>query len=133
MSRHFVVQLENRPGELAHLARALAARGIDIQHIAGGGAGSVGFAFLATDDEAATEEVLQGMGLRFIDGETIVVEYDDVPGGLASIADRLAEAGIDISSLMIIGRCGTRVQIALVVDDPEKARHVLGPEHVIAA
>ena len=35
MARQFVVQLENRPGELAHLARALAARGIDLRHIGG--------------------------------------------------------------------------------------------------
>ena len=29
MCRQFIIQMENRPGELAHVARALAARGID--------------------------------------------------------------------------------------------------------
>ena len=33
MVSQFVIQLENRPGELAHLTRALAMRGIDIRHI----------------------------------------------------------------------------------------------------
>ena len=30
MGRQFVVQLENRPGALSHLARVLATRGVDI-------------------------------------------------------------------------------------------------------
>jgi hypothetical protein len=33
MSRQFVIELDNRPGELAHIAKALAARGVDIRHI----------------------------------------------------------------------------------------------------
>jgi len=37
VARQFVVQLENQPGELTHLARALAARDIDIRHIGGVG------------------------------------------------------------------------------------------------
>ncbi len=51
MARQFVVQLENRPGELAHLARALAARGIDLRHIGGVGAGDLGCAFITTSDD----------------------------------------------------------------------------------
>ena len=34
MARQFVVQLENRPREFAHLTRAFAAGGIDIRNIA---------------------------------------------------------------------------------------------------
>ncbi len=40
MARQFVVQLDNQPGELAHLARALSARGVDIHSIGGAGAGT---------------------------------------------------------------------------------------------
>jgi len=35
MARQFVVQLANRPRELAHLARALAARDLDIRRVSG--------------------------------------------------------------------------------------------------
>jgi hypothetical protein len=62
VARQFVVQLDNRPGELAHLARALAARGIDIRHIGGVGAGDLGCAFITTSDDEATREVLHGLG-----------------------------------------------------------------------
>ena len=40
MGQPFVIQLENRPGELAHVTRALAMRGINIQAIAGSSAGT---------------------------------------------------------------------------------------------
>jgi hypothetical protein len=134
MSRHFVVQLENRPGELAHLARALAARGIDIQHIAGGGEGVQAYAFLSTDDEVATRDVLHSMGFSYIDGETLVIEVEDKPGGIAAVAETLASAGVNIRSVMMIGRARGKAEIAISVDaDAERVREILGREHVVAA
>jgi hypothetical protein len=83
LARQFVVQLDNRPGELAHLARVLAARGIDIRHIGGVGAGDLGCAFITTSDDEATREVLHGLGHLFIEGECVVVNAEDRPAGLA--------------------------------------------------
>ena len=60
MGRQFVIQMDNRPGEIAHLARALGARGIDITHVASVGAGSCASMFMTTTDAAATREVLRG-------------------------------------------------------------------------
>jgi hypothetical protein len=134
MSRHFVVQLENRPGELAHLARALAARGVDIQHIAGGGEGTSAFAFLSTDDEVATRDVLHSMGFSYIDGETLVVEVEDRPGGIAALAESLGAAGVNIRSVMLIGRARGKAEVAIAVDaDAERVRDILGREHVVAS
>lgn len=134
MSRHFVVQLENRPGELAHLARALARRGIDILQIAGGGEGPKAFAFLATDDETSTRDVLRSMGFSFLDGETLVVEVEDRPGGIANLAQRLGEAGVNIRSMLLIGRAQGKAEIAISVDaDAELVREILGRDSVVAA
>ena len=57
------LQLDNRPGEFAHLARARAARGLDIRHIGGVGAGDLGCAFITTSDDKATREVFHGAGV----------------------------------------------------------------------
>jgi hypothetical protein len=125
MTSHFLVQLENRPGQLAQLARALAARGIDIRHIAAGGAGSYAFAVLETDDAPGTASVLVGMGASFLQGETVVVEVDDRPGGLAEVTEHLASAGINIQSVLRLGERGGKMEIALTVDDPDRAREIL--------
>jgi hypothetical protein len=133
MARQFVVQLDNRPGELAHLARALAARGIDIRHIGGVGAGDIGCAFVTTSDDQATREVLHGLGHLFIEGECVVVNVDDRPGGLANVTERLAGAGVNILGALIVGRRPGIVEMAFTVDDEPKALAVLGTSEVVGA
>jgi hypothetical protein len=126
MTRQFVVQLENRPGAIAGLARSLGAHGIDIREIAAGGLGGVGYAILETDDDTATGDVLRAAGYPFVTGEAILATIPDVPGALAATADRLAVAGVDVAGILVVGRSRGSVEIALTVDDPVRAREVLG-------
>jgi hypothetical protein len=132
MVQHIVVQLPNRPGELAHLARALAARGINLIHAAAAGSGSIAFAYLETDrfDEACA--VLRGSGYQFLAGHTIVVERPDAPGALADLAEELAAAGINIEGVMTCGHSNGKVDLAITVDDVEKARVALRREELVA-
>lgn len=132
MARQFVVQLDNRPGELAHLARALAARGIDIRRIAGAGAGDVGCAFITTSDDAATREVLHGLGHAFVEGDPVLVEVRDEPGGLADAAERLTAAGVNICGTLVIGRRGGVVEMVFCVDDAARAHAALRQTNVEA-
>ncbi len=126
MARQFVVQLDNRPGELAHLARALAVRGIDIRHISCVGAGPLACAFMTTNDDDATRDVLHGLGHAYLEGPTIDVEVPDEPGGLASIAERLADADVNILGTLTLSRRPGFVEMMFAVDDPARARSALG-------
>ncbi|HYM84925.1 MAG TPA: ACT domain-containing protein [Candidatus Dormibacteraeota bacterium] len=125
MGRQFVVQLDNRPGELAHLARALASRGIDITHISCAGTGSIACAFLTTGHEDQTRQVLHGLGHEYIEGSTVVVDVMDEPGGLAEVTERFARAGVNILGVLPVGRRGGVVEMAFAVDDEERARGAL--------
>jgi hypothetical protein len=126
MSQPFRVQMANRPGELARLTRALAARDIDIRQISGGSSGPATWAFLTTDNEEATREVLRGLGYPFLEGPTVTVTVGDTPGALADLAERLAQADVNVEALVIVGHHGSQVDIAFSVDDERKAREVLG-------
>jgi hypothetical protein len=126
MSSQFVVQLDNRPGALAGLARALAGKGIDIRGISGGGSGDHAYAVLTTNDDAATRTVLRAGGYPFVEGETLIVEVEDRPGGLAAITEKLAAAGVDIRSVLFVDCGAGTVRTAFSVDDVERARKVLG-------
>ncbi len=132
MRVQFVVQLQNRPGALADFTSALAANGVDIVDIAGGGLGDVGYAILTTDDEETTRAVLRESGHHFAEGRPVIVEIHDRPGELATVTERLASAGINIDGVVLVGRSATTVEIALTVDDPVHARRVLGLEEAIA-
>ena len=126
MGTQFVVQLENRPGTLATFARALAERGINIHEIAGGGAGDHAYAVVTTDDDGATRAVLRSFGYPFVEGEALVVEIDDKPGGFAATTEKLAEAGVDIQGVLFLGRRAGVVETAFTVDDVGRARRALG-------
>ncbi|HEY7599920.1 MAG TPA: ACT domain-containing protein, partial [Candidatus Limnocylindrales bacterium] len=124
MQRQFVVEIENRPGSLAHLARALASRGVNITHISCVGAGTAACAFMTTEDEA-TRDVLRGLGHAFMEGAVVVVDVLDKPGGLADVTERFAHAGVNVLGTMCIGRREGVVEMAFAVDDEAKARAAL--------
>lgn len=126
MARQFVIQLANQPGELAHLTRALAARGIDIRNIASTSAGTLASASLTTSDDDATREVLRGLGLTFIEGDMVVADVEDRPGGFADAAERLAAAGVNILGALVVGRRPGVIEVAFSVDKEGAARAALG-------
>lgn len=125
MANQFVVELKNRPGALAELAETLAARGVDLRAIGGGGIGETGHIIMTTADDDTTRQVLRDGGYTFIEGESILAEVDDRPGGMAAVARALADAGINIYGHLFLGRWGDRAMFAFVVDQPEKARPIL--------
>jgi hypothetical protein len=125
VAKQFVVQLRNRPGGLAALSETLADRGVDLRAIGGGGIGDVGHVILTTADDPTTRAVLEEGGYTFIEGESILAEVDDRPGGMARIARDLADAGVNIYGHLFLGRWGDRAMFAFVVDDPDRARPIL--------
>lgn len=125
MAKQFVVQLDNRPGAMATLAETLAGRGVDLRAIGGGGIGESGHVIMTTADDDTTRAVLQEGGYTFVEGEAILTEVDDRPGGMARIARALSDEGVNILGHLFLGRWGDRATFTFVVDDPEKARPIL--------
>ena len=125
MANQFVVQLKNMPGALAVLAEELAARGVDLKAIGGGGLGDSGHVIMTTADDETTKRVLDEGEYTYIEGESILAEVDDKPGGMARIARRLADAGVNIQGHQFLGRWGDRAMFAFVVDRPDLAKPIL--------
>jgi hypothetical protein len=125
MANQFVVQLKNQPGAMAILAEELAAKGVDLRAIGGGGLGDSGHVIMTTADDAATKQVLDDGGYKYMEGESILAEVDDKPGGMARIARALADAGVNIHGHLFLGRWGDRAMFAFVVDRPDLAKPIL--------
>ena len=125
MAKQFVVQLKNEPGAMATLAEALAERGVDLRAIGGGSMGDSGHVIMTTADDETTAAVLVERGYTFIEGEAILAEVDDSPGGMARLARALADANVNIYGHLFLGRWGDSATFTFVVDDPEKARPIL--------
>ena len=125
MANQFVVQLKNVPGAMAILAEELAARGVDLRAIGGGGLGDSGHVIMTTADDDTTRQVLDEGEYNYVEGESIIAEVDDKPGGMARIARELADAGVNIHGHLFLGRWGDRAMFAFVVDDPARAKPIL--------
>ena len=125
MPRQFVVQVTNTPGQMADLAEQMAAAGVDLRAIGGGGLGNSGHVIMTTADDDTTKAVLDENGYNYIEGESILAEVDDRPGGMARLARSLADAGVNIYGHLFLGRWGDRAMFAFVVDKPDIARPIL--------
>lgn len=125
MANQFVVQLKNEPGAMANLAEALAARGVDLRAIGGGGIGGAGHVIMTTADDDATRQILDEGSYVYVEGESILAEVDDRPGGMARLSRALADAGVNIYGHLFLGRWGDRAMFAFVVDQPDLARPIL--------
>jgi hypothetical protein len=125
MAKQFVVQLKNEPGAMANLAEALAARGVDLRAIGGGSMGDSGHVIMTTADDETARAVLEDGGYVYIEGESILAEVDDKPGGMARLARALADAGVNIEGHLFLGRWGDRAMFTFVVDKPDVARPIL--------
>jgi hypothetical protein len=125
MANQFVVQLKNIPGAMAVLAEELAARGVDLRAIGGGGLGNSGHVIMTTADDETTKAILDEGGYTYVEGESIIAEVDDKPGGMARVARALADAGVNIHGHLFLGRWGDRAMFAFVVDRPDLAKPIL--------
>ncbi len=125
MANQFVVQLKNQPGAMAILAEELAARGVDLRAIGGGGLGNSGHVIMTTADDDTAKRVLDEGGYTYVEGESIIAEVDDKPGGMARVARALADASVNIHGHLFLGRWGDRAMFAFVVDRPDLAKPIL--------
>jgi hypothetical protein len=122
----FIVDLMNKPGELARLAEAIAQKGINITGFAGATTGGAGTAVIVTNDEAGTRNAIGEKGFRAREIELVMAALENKPGSLAAAAKKLADAGINVEAALPTGMSGENVSIAFATDNPAKARELLG-------
>lgn len=122
----FIVELKNKPGELARATEAIAQKGINILGFSGATCGDSGSIVLLTNDEAGTRKVLAGAGLSTREVELVVATLAHQPGSLAMVARKLADAGVNIEAALPTGMEGGNVSVAFATDNPGKARQIIG-------
>ena len=125
MASLFTVRLKNEPGALARLAAKLGEHGIDIRTISAGAVGTHGCAVLSTSNDRSAREVMRKARYSFVEGEVVNVALEDRPGGLAQLTSRLAEAGVNITGVITLGRHQGKADIVLSVDQVDTARRIV--------
>ncbi len=121
MARDITVILEDRPGTLADMGKALGNAGINIK----GGCGlpfqGQGIIHLLVDDPDGAIAALAGVGIEaHTSVEVIQRKFQDHPGELGELTKRMGDAGINVYMFYL----SADGEIVLGVDDIEKARAV---------
>ena len=121
----FLIDLENKTGELARVTEAIAAKGVDIMAVSGTTSGDRGRVAIITRDEEATAAALRSVGCSFRMTDSTETSLPSHPGSLAQATRRLAEGEVNIEAIMVIGMEGDHVRVAFITDAPAKARTLL--------
>jgi hypothetical protein len=119
------IQLTNHPGDLSRVAQALARRGVNIKALAGISIGSVAMARILPDDIVVARSALEAASIRFTESEVHLVLLENKAGVLASVTNRLGEAGINLEAIYVTGIADDLVELAVVTDDPKKTKKIL--------
>jgi hypothetical protein len=122
----FIVDLQDKPGELARVTEAIAQKGINIEGFSGATAGGHGAVILVTNDEEGTRRALADAGCQVKESELVTASLAHQPGSLAAAARKLADAGINIQGALPVGMSEGKVSVAFATDQPAKARELIG-------
>jgi hypothetical protein len=123
--RDFAIHLTHRPGELARVANVLGRAGINIKSVAGMTLGNQGIIRLIADDVDTARNALNEANVRFEENEVVTVLLENRAGELEDVAAKLANAGVNLHAFYVVGLDGDLVELAIIADDPKKAKKLL--------
>jgi hypothetical protein len=96
-SKEFTIKMEDRPGILGEVCRALADRGVNIQAFQSFPTGAESLVHFVADNPTTAKTVLDTQGLTYTEAEVVHVKLPHRPGELARAAARLGDANININ------------------------------------
>ena len=120
------VFLANRPGALARVCEALANAGVNIHALATSDTVDHTVVRMVVSDPTKALMLLGEAGVLALETDVLTIETASEPGVLAKIAERLAEAEVNIEYTYLAG--GREAEKGLIIlrpSDVEKARRML--------
>ena len=119
--KRIVIVADNEVGVIAGITRVLADGGINLEGLSVETSGEQGTIVLNADDTDHALALLNQAGYKAVGDDIIVLRLRDEPGALATVADSLKQANVNIQSLHILGRSDGFATVALTTDDRERA------------
>jgi hypothetical protein len=123
--RDFAIELTDRPGELGRVATALSRYGVNLKAVTGLAMDHHVLVRIIADDTEAARSALERAGIRFTEEEVVQVLLENRAGELAAVTTKLAEAKVNLRAIYVTGIVDNLVELAIVTDDPKKAKRML--------
>ena len=123
MAMDLVIELDNEPGALARVAKAVSDAGVNIAAATCLGAGERAELHILVPHATAAKHALALSQLAVTrEREVAVVEVDDAPGVLADLAGKVAKAGVNLDLVYV----ATRNRVVFGAADLDALKAALG-------
>ncbi len=123
MAEQVNVFVENRPGRLAAVTRALADRGVNIRAVVVQDHGDYGLLKMLVTDPAAACEALAAHGFAAKRKPILAVCVEDRPGGFARLAEVFGSGAVNLlNAYGFVVNSGTTAVCCVEVPDADAAR-----------
>jgi hypothetical protein len=123
MSMDLVIEVENEPGALAKVAKAISDAGVNIAAATCLRSNHVAELHILVPHAAAAKHALAISQLAVTrEREVVVVEVDDRPGVLADLAGKVAAAGINLDLVYV----ATNNRVVFGAEELDGLRRALG-------
>lgn len=117
-AKQISVWVSSSAGQIARVARALARARVDITAFTSYGSGNEIPFRLLVDSPTRARKVLRDLDLRITEEDVLRLTLPDKPGVMAEIAERLADAHIDINySYATVAKGAKKSDLVLAVSD----------------
>lgn len=98
-TKQFTVNVENRPGAVAEIAKTLGNAKVNILALLATAQGTSGVVELVVEDARRAKKALDEAGLAYRETAAEEHELQNKPGALAQHLDKLAAKGVNLSSI----------------------------------
>ena len=124
--RQISIYLQNQPGQLSQICRALADADINIATLSLADTSDFGIVRMIVDDHERAKDVLAAAGYVANVSEVVAVCVPDRPGGMAGVMQVLDRAGVDIEySYAFAFHKGEKAVLVFRFNDNAKAEAAL--------
>lgn len=122
MVKQISLFLENKKGRLAHVCKVLGEAGINIRALSIADTADFGVLRLIVNDPDKAYRILTESGFITNITDVLAIEVADTPGGLATVLEKLDEAGISVEYMYaFIGNASKEALVIIRVENPEEA------------
>ena len=119
MARDLTIHLDDRPGTLANMGEVLGKAEINMEAICAMPSAGQGVVHILVEDFAGAKRALEDAGIQVAgERDVIMLTAENRPGSLGEIAQRLANAGVNIDLVYV----ASNNRLIIGVDDMAKGR-----------
>jgi len=90
--------------------------------------GTQGILRIIPDDVDNGRNALRAKGIEFKEHDVVTVLLENQSGELTGVAAKLAQGGLNLEAVYVVGLADDLIELAIVVDDVKKARKLLGEQ-----